>query len=95
MNNRIGILSIKGHALTFENGDPSSVATAIASTMGDPTGLVRMGFATLSVEPVEARYRYEVANGVIRASSCSSGTYREFHRGRLAAFVDEYAHVNA
>ena len=95
MNTRTGVLSIKGHALTFDDGDPTSVATALASTMCDPTGLVRMGFARLSTEREEPRYRYEVTNGVMSASSASAGTYREFHRGRLAAFVEEYAHVSA
>ena len=88
-------LSISGYALTLtlEHGAPIHVAKALASTHGDPTALVRMGFADLKYCP-GPEYRYVAYT---RPGAWGDQWLTIEHRGRemfagsVLDFVTEYS----
>lgn len=85
-------LSTQGHALTLEQGAPQHLAKALASTHGDPTALVRGGFADLTPCPTPD-YQYVAYT---RPGAWSDHWMTITHQGRemfagtVESFVEEY-----
>lgn len=85
-------LSTQGHALTLESGTPQHVAKALASTYGDPTGMVRGGYADLTYcHAPEYRYTIYTRPGAWADQWMTVSHHgREMFAGAVGGFVEEY-----
>jgi hypothetical protein len=92
--NNTATMEVHGHKLVLDEGGLQSVARALGSTLGDPTALVRMGFARLSTGLVEPVYRYglhmNLKTPLVRVERFSSGTWRDLYVGSFDKFIEEY-----
>ena len=92
--NNTAIMEVHGHTLVLDEGALQSVSRALGSTLGDPTALVRMGFARLFTELEEPVYRYtlmmKLKTPLVRVERFSSGSWRDLYVGSFDGFVEEY-----